>query len=273
MVSVLRALILPERAMREQSVLRVSRAVLLIALFLMYLAGSELIALFYANPYVAALNLQDQSTSSSRFVFGGSRSGGSNQNQGSPNGGRGPAARFRATSPAVVPPVVQAVQVVIQSGFFVLSAVVTRLLLAVFVPFLGGEEAHAGGVAGSGSRYLVYYAWMPLALRRFAQGIVIHLQNPADAWNALSYASYRSQSAVSFSVFSLLNLYAVPAPLLYLLYSLTDPFYLWTLYIIVLGGGAVYRLSRKASFVAAGFVFLLLFLYQLLPSAGGSTGV
>ena len=262
MVAILHALATPDSAFNEERTYRVSRVLLLLSLFLLHSVGSELVAHFYTTPYVMGLVAQQRETESGQFSFGP---------PGGQGGQHGPAARQAAQQPMAV---AQAVGVVVQSLVFVLLSLVLWWLLIIFVQFLGGEEAKTEGGPHRNSKYLVTYAWFPLALRRLLEGILVQLQDPSAAWSAATLADYQRASAVNFSPLALLKLSSLPAPVTYLAYNLTDPFFLWFLFVIVYGGRTVFRLSVRGAAVLGGFVVVLLLLLRLtLASIGIQTGV
>ncbi len=262
------AFVLPERAFGDERTYHISRVLILLLLFVLYATGSALVARFYATPYVAGLVMQQRETANARFAFG-------------PPPGRGPGGQSTqngrsglATAAATPSPVVRSIGIVVRSLLFLLSPLLTWWLLVIFVQFLGGEEEKTEQGPHRNSRYLLWYAWIPLALRRLAEGVLIQFQDPAAAWSALNLEQYRRQSAVSFSLLSVIRLPDLPQIASYLLYNLTDPFFLWFLFIIAYGGKTVFRISQKKGYVIAGFVLTVLYLERVVFAAVGiSTGV
>lgn len=283
MKQIFRALTRPERAFGDHATFRVSRFALVLILFGLYIIGTELVASFYANPYVAGVALQDAERRAGQYLFGpqaqgppskgsqpGSRQSGSNAgNGGNANGGP---SRFRPSA-GVASPAAVAVSVVVQSIAFVALAYICWFALTIFTQFLGGEEARAGRERHRHSNYLILYAWIPLGIRRVLEGILIHLQDPQAAWSAPSVAAYRRDSAITFGLSSLLPVSGLPAALASLLASLTDPFMIWTVVILTAGGRSVFRLKTASAFVQAAFVFFLIYGFRILLSGtGGSPG-
>jgi len=265
MGALLHVLASPDRAFEDERTYHVSRVLLVLLLFLIHSAGSELIARFYATPYMTGLVSQQQANDATHFAFGPPPGQG---------GATGPGARRTQVTGASNGPILQALGVVIQSSLFVLLSLITWWLLVIFIQFLGGEEAKTAAGPHRNSRYLVSYAWFPLALRRLTQGILINLQDPRAAWSAFDVAHYRRASEISLSPLSLAQLPPLPAPIAYLLYNLTDPFYLWFLFLIVYGGMAVFRLSFRGAILQGGFVVAMLYLLQTIFAVIGiHTGV
>lgn len=262
MVAILHALATPDSAFKEEKTYRVSRVLLLLSLFLLHSVGSELVAHFYTTPYVMGLVAQQRATAGSQFSFGP---------PGGQGGQHGPAQGQTSQTPMAA---AQAIGVVVQSLVFVLLSIVLWWLLIIFVQFLGGEEEKTHAGPHRNSKYLVTYAWIPLALRRLFEGLLVQLQDPSAAWSAVNLTDYRRASAVNFSPLALLKLSNLPAPISYLAYNLTDPFFLWFLFVIVYGGKTIFRLSMRGAAVLGGFVVVVLFLLRLTFAAIGiQTGV
>ncbi len=255
MVAILHALATPDSAFSQERTYRVSRVLLLLSLFLLHSVGSELVAHFYTTPYVMGLVAQQRENANNQFAFGP---------PGGQGGQHGPAQTAQPPMAAA-----QAIGVVIQSLIFVLLSLVLWWLLIIFVQFLGGEEEKTHAGPHRNSKYLVTYAWIPLALRRLFEGLLVQLQDPSAAWSAANLADYRQASAVNFSPLALLRISGLPTPLTHLLYNLTDPFFLWFLFVIVYGGKTVFRLSMRGAVVLGGFVVVLLFLLRLTFAAIG----
>lgn len=247
-----------------------SRVLLILVLVLLHSVGSELVARFYATPYVSGLVAQQQTNDSARFAFGPPPGQGGPGGSGARGGRSGGAAGAAASSGAVA----RAIGVVVQSALFIIISLIIWWLLIIFIQFLGGEEEKTPSGPHRNSKYLITYAWFPFALRRLFEGLLINLQDPSAAWSAVNLAQYRRESAVSFSLLSLVHWPSPPAALAYLVYNLTDPFYLWFLFVIVYGGRAVFRLSMRSALVQGGFVMVMLYLLQAIFSAiGVQTGV
>jgi hypothetical protein len=137
--------------------------------------------------------------------------------------------------------------------WFAVSVLELWLLGLVATQFFGGQEERGpDGLRPSLGLFLA--ASLPLALRRLLAGIVASLRSPDAALNALTLSEYRAATAVRFDLLSLAGVHD-PAPLVAaFVRPLTDPFVLWTLVILVLGGREVYRLRLKG---AVGQVLVL----------------
>jgi len=128
---------------------------------------------------------------------------------------------------------------------FLLVLVEVWLVSLVAAQFFGGQEERGDGRRPSWTLFLV--AFVPLALRKLAAGVVMSLRNPDAAANALTLADYRTLSAARFDLLSLFPFgsaggFAASAGRI-----LTDPFFLWTLAILCLGGREVYRIRIKGA--------------------------
>lgn len=266
MAAFLNALVFPERAFDDTNTFRVPRTLIIIAVFLLHLAGSELVSHFYATPYVAGLTLQQIELAGPQFTFGPQHS--------NRTAGGAPPDRGARVAASITNPTVRSVGIVVRSLLFLAQPLITWWLLVTFVQFLGGEEKRTSEGERRDSRYLVWYAWTPLAVRRLSEGLLIQFQDPASAWSSLSLEHYRLASGVSFSLASLLRLPRLPEALSYLASNLTDPFYLWFLFILVSGGRTVFRLSRRSALSVAAFTILALYLEKVgFAAIGLSTGV
>jgi hypothetical protein len=131
--------------------------------------------------------------------------------------------------------------------WFVVSVIELWLLGLIATQFFGGqEERGADGLRPSLGLFLT--ASLPLALRRLLTGIVAALRSPDAALNALTLSEYRKAAAVRLDLLSLAGIRNVAPLVAAFLRPLTDPFVLWAIVILVLGGREVYRLPLKGAF-------------------------
>ncbi len=153
--------------------------------------------------------------------------------------------------------------------WFVVSVIELWLLGLIATQFFGGqEERGADGRRPSLGLFLV--ASLPLAFRRLLAGVVMALGSTDAAANALTLSEYRRAVAVRFDLLSLAGV-RDPAPFVAaFLRPLTDPFVLWALVILVLGGREVYRLPLKG---AVGQALLLVAVAGLQAWLLGRAGI
>lgn len=161
------------------------------------------------------------------------------------------------------------VSVVTSGVAFVLLALEAWLLLSVLAQFAGGEERRGPSGERRDSLLLVLVAFVPLALRKLAEGVVMSFKDPALAANALTLADYRALSKVRFDLWELAGLPALPPLPAYLLRRLTDPFSLWSLCILVVGGTAVWRMQVHKTLVQAAVLLVVLAAQSALFAAVG----
>jgi len=125
--------------------------------------------------------------------------------------------------------------------WFVVSVLELWLLGLIATQFFGGqEERGADGLRPSLG--LFFAASLPLALRRLLTGIVAAVRSPDAALNALTLSEYREAAAVRLDLLSLAGVRDAAPLVAAFLRPLTDPFVLWAIVILVLGGREVYRL-------------------------------
>jgi hypothetical protein len=152
---------------------------------------------------------------------------------------------------------------------FVLSVIELWLLGLIATQFFGGQEERGAG-GRRPSLGLFFAASVPLALRRLLAGIVAALRSPGAALNALTLSEYRAAAAVRFDLLSLAGVRALPPFVAAFLRPLTDPFVLWALVILLLGGREVFRLPLKG---ATGQVLVLLAVAGLQTWLLGRAGI
>ena len=141
---------------------------------------------------------------------------------------------------------VLALTLALRGATFALSVIELWLLGLIATQFFGGqEERGADGLRPSLGLFAA--AALPLALRRLLEGVVLAVRSPEAAMNALTLSEYRAAAAVRFDLFSLAGLRDLPALVAAFLRPLADPFVLWGLAILVLGGREVYRVPLKGA--------------------------
>ena len=141
---------------------------------------------------------------------------------------------------------VLALSLALRGATFALSVIELWLLGLIATQFFGGqEERGADGLRPSLGLFAA--AALPLALRRLLEGVVQAVRSPEAAMNALTLSEYRAAAAVRFDLFSLAGLRDLPALVAAFLRPLADPFVLWGLAILVLGGREVYRVPLKGA--------------------------
>jgi uncharacterized membrane protein YdbT with pleckstrin-like domain len=153
--------------------------------------------------------------------------------------------------------------------FFFILMLEMWLISTVSSQFFGGQEDRHGRDRPSLTLFLV--AFFPLALRKLLAGIVLATKNPEAASNALTLTDYRAVSAVHFDFFSLLPPIGVPEFIASIARLVTDPFFLWTLAVVILGGRVVYRVSARGAVAQTAIVVLVLALQAALLKSIGIT--
>ncbi len=149
-------------------------------------------------------------------------------------------------------------------------AVLLELWLActIITQFFGGQEERRGW--DRGSLALVLVAGVPLALRRFLGGLLSAARGAGAALNSLTIEEYRARVGVRFDLLAVAGVGNLPPIVTAAARLVTDPFVLWSLVILVLGGRAVYRLPLRA---ATGQVLVLLALLGLQSWLIGRLGL
>jgi hypothetical protein len=164
---------------------------------------------------------------------------------------------------------VLALTLALQGAGFVVSVIELWLLSLVATQFFGGQEERAAdGTRPSLGLFLA--ASVPLALRRLLAGVVSAFRSPEAAMNALTLSEFRAEAAVRFDLLSLAGA-RDPAPFVAaFLRPLTDPFVLWAIVILFLGGRGVFRLPPRG---AAGQVLVLVAVAGLQSWLLGKAGI
>jgi len=150
---------------------------------------------------------------------------------------------------------------------FLLVALETWLVSLVAAQFFGGQEERTDGRRSSWLLFLV--AFVPLALRKLAAGVVMSLRDPAAASNALTLTDYQALSTVRFDLVSLLPFGRAHTFLGFAGRLLSDPFVLWTFAILCLGGREVFRIRTRGALGLCAVLLVVLALQARLFSAVG----
>jgi hypothetical protein len=256
--SVLAALVRPDQAFRPGGMRSIRPLLLAMALFLPYVVGQRLVSGYDRNPEVQILAMAEVESRVGSLMANAPaeiRDRARTQMARALTGGGGTA--------------LASVSVVASGLGFLLVAMESWLVLSVLAQFAGGEEEPAAGARHRPSMVLVLVAFLPLALRKLAEGVVIALKDPSVAANALTLSDYRELSRVRFDLYGLLHLPSVSAFVAYLLRSLTDPFSLWFLCILIVGGTRVYRMQARKTALQASILLLLFAAQSALFNAIG----
>ena len=253
------ALLRPDRTFSGQAVYRLPKVLILLLLFLLDVSGERLVQGYYQNAHAKTLAiLEVDSRMASGFVS---------------NAPPEAQARMRAQMLDSIlgrqSAVITSIGIALSGGFFLLVLVEIWLVSIVVSQFIGGQEERHGRDRPSWTLCLM--SFVPLALRKLLSGILMSLRNPDAAGNALTMADYRRLSAVRFDFFSLLPLDHVPVFLAAMARFLTDPFFLWTLAIIMFGGREVYRVPLKSAAVLCLVLVVVLSLQTALLARIGMT--
>ncbi len=162
-----------------------------------------------------------------------------------------------------------ALTLALRGAAFALSVIELWLLGLIATQFFGGqEERGADGLRPSLGLFAA--AALPLALRRLLEGVVQSVRSSEAAMNALTLSDYRAAVAVRFDLLSLAGVRNLPSFVTAFLRPLADPFVLWTLVVLVLGGRAVFRVPLKG---AIGMVVVLLAIAGLQTWLLGRAGL
>jgi hypothetical protein len=252
------ALFVPDRAFAGGGAERIPKAGACVLVFLLVVAGARLGA-------GAELTPQSQSLATAEFDarFGSFFNGAPARVQAQARERMGSAALGSGGGPAL------ALTIALRGAGFVLSVIELWLLSLVATQFFGGqEERGADGLRPSLGLFLA--ASLPLAVSRLLAGVVAALRGPEAAMNALTLSEFRAAAAVRFDLLSLAGV-RDPAPFVAaFVRPLTDPFVLWAIVILLLGGREVFRLPMKG---AVGQVLVLVAVAGLQSWLLGKAGI
>ena len=252
------ALFVPDRTLAGGGAERIPKAGLSVLLFLLVVAGARLGAGTELTP-------QSQSLAMAEFDarFGSFFNGAPAEVQARARERMGAAALGSAGGLAL------AFTLALRGAGFVLSVIELWLLGLIATQFFGGQEER-GADGRRPSLGLFLLASVPLALRRLLAGVVAVLRGPEAAMNALTLSEFRAAAAVRFDLLSLAGV-RDPVPFVAaFVRPLTDPFVLWAIVILILGGREVYRLPMKG---AAGQVLVLVAIAGLQSWLLGRAGI
>jgi hypothetical protein len=256
LASVPLALVRPDSTFSKTDVFRFPKVLIVLVLFLLYVLGLRLAAGFDENPHAKELAVTEVDARLGSLMANAPPEA---QKQ----------ARDRALSQILGDQggIFSAISITFSGLFFLALAVELWLLCAIVTQFFGGQEEKHGRERPSLSLFLI--AFLPLAIRKLLQGIILIFRNPEIAANALTLTEYRTVSAVRFDLFSFLPPLGLPVFFSTLLRLATDPFLIWTLGIIALGGREVYRVSQKSAAGQSAVLLLILCLQFTLFSRIG----
>jgi hypothetical protein len=252
------ALVRPDKIFAGREIYAVPRVLLVLGLFVLFVAGERLVQGYYQNAHAKSLALLEVD----------SRMGGFLQNA--------PAQVQRQARDQMLDSILgrrsammTAFGIVFSGVGFLLVLLEAWIVSTVASQFFGGQEEKTGRGRPSGTLFLV--AWFPLAFRRLLSGIIMSLRSPDAASNALTLADYRRVSGVRFDLYSLLHLPNVSAFLTAIGTMVTDPFFLWTLAIIWFGGREVYHMPLRSAVLLSVVLVVLLGLQSTLLLRVGVT--
>ncbi len=253
-----RALVMPDRVFAEDTVYGVPKWLLLLLIFSLFLVGQRLAVGYHENAHAKELQLLEATTQLDSLM------------QSAPPQAQ-EQARQQVVNTILGPQnaVITSINMVGGTLLFLLLAVEVWLLSMVVSQFFGGQEDRH--VHDRASLTLSLIAFIPLALRRLLQGLVLSFRNPDAAANALTLKDYNAVSAVHFDFYSLLSLKGIPELLAWIGRLLTDPFFLWTIAILVFGGRRVFRLSLKGALAQSALLVAILSLQGALLGRIGIT--
>ncbi len=256
LASIPKALVRPDAVFPRREVYRAPKILIALAVFLIYVTGLRLAAGINQNPHAKELAAAEVMNQMSSFMANMS-----------PEEQR--MVKDRALSQIMGDQggITTAVSLVFSALFFLALIIEMWLLCAIITQFFGGQEERRGKERPSLSLFLT--AFIPLAVRKLLQGVILSFRNPDVAANALTLKEYNSLLAVKFDFFSLLPDLGLPPFFAILLKLATDPFLLWTLAVIAVGSRDVYRISTKSAFGQSAVLLLILVLqYTLLARIG-----
>lgn len=245
--SVLTALFAPDRAFRPGGTGTIRPLVLALVLFLLYVVGQRMVSGYNQNPDIQLLAIGEAEARMGSLMTGAPPRV---QEQAR---GRLVQALVGGGSTALA-----AMSIVGAAVGFLLVAMEAWLVLSVLAQFAGGEEQRGADGRRRASRDLVFVSFIPLAIRKLAEGVVMAFKDPAVAANSLTLSDYRELSRVRFDLYGLLDLPKLPPFLVYILRSVTDPFALWFLFILVVGGTQVYRMPPTKTLLQAALLLVVL---------------
>lgn len=250
------ALIRPDRIFAGTEVFKVSRVLLVLVLFLVYVTGERLVQGYYQNAHAKILAVIEVDSRMSGLMQGAP-----SQVQARARGQMLDSILGRQSG------VMTAASIAFSGVGFLLVLLELWLVAEVVSQFFGGQEERHAGRRPSWTLFLI--AFVPLALRKLAAGVIMAVRDPDAASNALTLEEYRNISVVRFDLFSLLpwaqshHFAALVARIV------SDPFFLWTLAILCLGGREVYHFPLKSAALLSLVLVLILGLQATLFAGVG----
>jgi hypothetical protein len=249
-------MIRPDRAFAGQSVHGLPKTLIVLLLFILYVTGTRLVQGYYENPQAKTLAIQEATTRMSGLM------------ETAPTEVQDQARGQMLDSLLGQRSGLMTSFSIAFSGIgFLLVVIELCLVASVASQFFGGQEERRGKDRLSWTLFPV--AFVPMALRKLVEGIVMSLRDPEVAGNALTLADYRRLSAVHFDLWSLLSLGQSNQFLSALGRLLTDPFFLWSLAILWFGGREVYRIPLRSSIFLSLVLVLVLGLQTALLARMG----
>ena len=257
-----KALITPDTAFSEGSVFTVPRIAVLALIIVAVTAGAILSLTFHQNETMRTLTIEESTRRIERMMAS------------APEEARQEAYRRaneqlnrQGLSFQIV------FGVIFGAGIWLIVLVEAWFLAIILLQFLGGEEQSLDEKKHRRSFYLASYALIPLALQELIKGVILVFKDPAEIGNVLTLAEYGEATEVSLSLLSLFDLSELPGIIEYLVYNLTNPFFLWALVVGLFGGVAIYRVKAgKMSIALAVIVVLFGLQAQLLNLIQGGFG-
>ena len=227
--------------------------VLLILLFLLAVTGQRLTADYYRNPdamILAAVEVDDRLGSFMISAPPEAREQARRQMLAAITGGENR--------------IMSSLSIAFAGVGFLLIVIEVWLVCSILSQFFGGQEKRSGPLTRRPSFSLIITAFTPLGLRKLIEGILMSFRDPEAAANALTYSEYREMSRINFDFFSIFAPLRLPYFFLYIIRHLTDPFFLWFLLLLVLGGSQVYKIPLKSSIILSLLLLIVLSLQQTL---------
>jgi hypothetical protein len=252
------SLIRPDRAFSGEGIYRIPKYLLVLLLFLLYVVGSRLSAGYDQNSHAKQLALTEADSRMGTFIANAP-----------------PEEQARARDRMVgsilgnQSGLFVAVGVVFSGLFFLLLVIEMWLVCRIVTQFFGGQEERHGPDRPSLTLFLV--SFIPLGLRKVAEGLVLSTRTSEAASNALTLTEYRAASAVHFDLYSLLAPAGLPGLLTAVGRTLTDPFFLWTLALLVFGGRLIFRIPLKSAVGQTLILVALMALQTVLLKSIGLT--
>lgn len=255
------ALLYPDRIFDDNRIYRGTVVPLALILFLLFVVGERLVYGYYQNPFTRLLAALEADQRVSRLMAAAPEEAREQVRGRMTDRLLGNRSRYFG-----------AVTITLTGLLFMVLILETWVVMAVLSQFFGGQEERKLGRRPS--VYLAFYAFVPLAVRKLIEGVLMTVRDPGLAANALTLDMFRQSSRVSFSLAVFLPQEAAGSLLANLVAFYTDPFLLWCFAILVMGAREVYRIRlRNAFWLAAGCMIVLGAQNHLLRALGLQWGV